>query len=282
MQNLPGKTAFISGGAEGIGFYSAWALARQGMNIVLADINAPLLEQSVNVLKNEGFAVAGLTLDVASREQWQDAVKQAQQWFGNIHFLLNNAGVSVIGGQQNIQEQEWRWILDVNLMGVVYGCNALAAHMKSHGEGGHIMNVASMAGMQGIEFASPYCATKAAVVSLSESWRTELAHIGIEVSVLCPGFVKTKIYDSYRNRQPQYGGPEYFDDVVKQKPSRAGSKEVVVTGIDTGQAAERVVEGLLNNELYIFTHPQFRESQSVRSAAIQSAFDRADDSPALK
>lgn len=282
MQELQGKTAFITGGAEGIGFYSGWALARQGMNIVLADINAVLLEQAVEVLTKEGFSVEGIVLDVSSREQWNDAVTQAHQAFGNIHFLLNNAGVSVIGGQQSIQEQEWRWIIDVNLMGVVYGCNALASHMKDHGEGGHIMNVASMAGMQGIEFASPYCATKAAVVSLSESWRAELAHVGIEVSVLCPGFVKTKIYDSYRNRQSQYGGPEYFDDLVKVKPFRAGSKEVVVTGIDTEHVADRVVEGLLNNEMYIFTHPQFRESQMTRFDAIQSAFDRADESPALK
>ena len=119
------------------------------------------------------FAVEGVVLDVAAREQWGAALDATLSAFDRVHFLLSNAGVSVIGGQQNIEEQEWRWIIDVNLMGVIYGCQVFAPHMKSHGEGGHIMNVASMAGLQGVEFASPYCATKAAVVSLSESWRSE-------------------------------------------------------------------------------------------------------------
>jgi len=277
MRNLEGKTAFITGAADGIGFHSARALAKQGMNVMLADINAEKLQQAVEVLKGEGFAVESVVLDVAAREQWGPALDAALSAFGRVHFLMSNAGVSVIGSQQNIEQQEWRWIIDVNLMGVIYGCQVFAPHMKSHGEGGHIMNVASMAGLQGVEFASPYCATKAAVVSLSESWRSELAHSGIEVSVLCPGFAKTKIYDSYRNRQPQYGGPIYFDDLVKQKPSREASKEVVVTGVDVELIAERVVEGLLNNELYILTHPQFRQSQQARFEMIDTAFDSASD-----
>jgi NAD(P)-dependent dehydrogenase (short-subunit alcohol dehydrogenase family) len=276
MQNLKGKTAFITGGAEGIGFHSARALAGQGMNIMLTDINTEKLEQAIATLKSEGIDVNGCVLDVSVRNQWDAALDKTISAFGSVHFLMNNAGVSVIGGQQNIEEQEWRWIIDVNLMGVVYGCQVFAPHIKSHGEGGHIMNVASMAGMQGIEFASPYCATKAAVVSLSESWRSELAHSGIEVSVLCPGFAKTKIYDSYRNRQQHYGGPVYFDDLVKLKPSRAASKEVGVTGIDVELVAERVVKGVLDNEMYVFTHPQFRQAQMDRFRLINTAFDSGD------
>jgi short-subunit dehydrogenase len=195
---------------------------------------------------------------------------------------MSNAGVAVTGAQKYIEELDWRWIIDVNLMSVVYGCQVFAPHMKAHGEGGHIMNVASMAGLQGVSYSGPYCATKAGVVSLSEGWRIELEKDGIEVSVLCPGFVKSRVYDSMRNRQERYGGPVYHDDLVKIKPSRKTNKDIVVNGIDTEIAANRVLEGLLNNELYIITHPHYRDSQEERAQKIKAAFDNADASPALE
>lgn len=273
MKDLTGKTAFITGAAEGIGFYSARVLAQQGMKVMLSDINEEALQQAVASLSSEGLEVDSVVLDVSLGQQWAAAVEKTTAVFGNTHFLMSNAGVSVIGGHNKISEQDWRWVLDVNVMGVVYGCQAFAPLMKAHGEGGHIMNVASIAGVQGIQYGSPYCATKAAVVSLSESWRSEFARSGIEVSVLCPGFVRTKIYDSARNRQQRYGGPALFDDMVKAKPGMAANKEDVVTGIDVELAANRVLQGLLDNEQYIFTHPEFKDSQAARAAAISEAFD---------
>lgn len=167
-------------------------------------------------------------------------------------------------------------------MGVVYGAQIVAPHMKSHGEGDHIMNVASIAGIHGVSFSGPYCSIKAAVVSLSECWRTELEKNGIRVSVLCPGFVKSRIYDSMRNRQKRYGGPVHFEDIVKEKPSRAYYKELVVTGIDTEIAANRVLEGLKNEEFYIFTHPHYRELHEMRVKNMTEGFDNANKSPALE
>lgn len=281
MKDLKGKTAFITGGAEGIGFYSARVLANQGMKVMLADIDAQLLEQAVKTLKGEELVVEGVVMDVALRDEWDVAFKKTVETFGNIHFLMNNAGVAVTGAQKYIPELDWRWIIDVNLMSIVYGFQIFAPHMKAHGEGGHIMNVASMAGLQGVSYSGPYCATKAAVVSLSEGWRVELEKEGIEVSVLCPGFVKSRVYDSMRNRQARYGGPLYHDDLVKEKPGRKMNKDIVVNGIDTDIAANRVLEGLLNNELYIITHPHYRESQEERAQKIRAAFDSADASPAL-
>lgn len=282
MKDLKGKTAFITGGAEGIGFHSARVLANQGMNVMLADIDVEMLDQAVKTLQGEDLKVEGVVMDVALRDEWEAAFKKTVEIFGNVHFLMGNAGVAVTGAQKHITELDWRWIIDVNLMGIVYGCQVFASHMKAHGEGGHIMNVASMAGLQGVSYSSPYCATKAAVVSLSEGLRVELEKDGIEVSVLCPGFVKSRVYDSMRNRQERYGGPVYHDDLVKVKPARKTNKDIVVNGIDTDIAANRVLEGLLNNELYIITHPHYADSQEERAQKIKAAFKSADASPALE
>lgn len=282
MKDLNGKTAFITGGAEGIGFHTARVLANQGMKVMIADIDAQMLDQAVQTLKGENLTVEGIVMDVALREEWEAAARKTFEVFGNVHFLMGNAGVAVTGAQKYIEELDWRWIIDVNLMSIVYGCQVFASHMKQHGEGGHIMNVASMAGLMGVSYSGPYCATKAAVVSLSESWRVELERDGIEVSVLCPGFVKSRVYDSMRNRQERYGGPVYHDDLVKEKPARKTNKDIVVNGIDTDIAANRVLEGLLANEAYIITHPHYRESQQERSSRIDQAFASSEASEALK
>lgn len=281
MKDFKGKTAFITGGAEGIGFHIGRVLARQGMNVMLADIDTPLLAEAVRTLKGEGLKVEAVPLDVAVKEEWMAAAAKTIAVFGKVHLLVGNAGVSVTGSQKYIGESDWRWVIDVNLMSIVFGAQVFAPLMKAHGEGGHILNVASMAGIHGVSFSGPYCATKAAVVSLSECWHTELKRDGIGVSVLCPGFVKSRIYDSMRNRQVRYGGPLYHDEVVKEKPAWKHSKELVVTGIDTEIAANRVLEGLQNDEFFIFTHPHFRELHQMRVKEIDAGFDRADASPAL-
>ncbi len=281
MKDLKGKTAFITGGAEGIGFHTARVLGNQGMKLMLADIDADMLDQAVKTLKGEDLIVEGIVMDVAVKTEWEAAAQKAFETFGNVHFLMGNAGVAVTGAQKYIPESDWRWIIDVNLMSIVYGTLLFAPHMKAHGEGGHIMNVASMAGLQGVSYSSPYCATKAAVVSLSEGWRVELEKDGIEVSVLCPGFVKSRVYDSMRNRQVRYGGPLYHDDLVKEKPSRKMNKDIVVNGIDTEIAANRVLEAILANEFYVITHPHYRESQQERAKRIDDAFASAEASPAL-
>ena len=281
MKDFQGKTAFVSGGAEGIGYHIGRLLARQGMNVVLADINTKMLEQALRTLQGEGLNVQSIALDVTLKEEWVAAAEKTVKTFGKVHLLVGDAGVAVIGSQKNVTENDWRWIIDVNLMGIVYGAQVFAPLMKSHGEGGHILNVASIAGIHGVPFTGPYCATKAAVVSLSESWRSELKNDGIVVSVLCPGFVQTHVYDSMRNRQARYGGPVYYDDLVKIKPSIAYNKELVETGIDPDIVANRVLEGLKNDEFFIFTHPHFRELHDQRCKETAEGFDHADASPAL-
>ena len=282
MSQFAGKTAVISGGAEGIGLSIARALAREGMNLVLADINEQSLAQAAAALEEGGASVLALPLDVADEAQWQSVADQALARFGKIHMVVNNAGVGGEGGpleQQNAQA--WRWTVDVNLMGVVYGAKVMVPLMKSHGEGGWIVNVGSMAGHIGLPYGGAYTATKFAVVALSESWAAELAEEGIHVSVLCPGFVQTRIHESGRNRPARYS-----NDAAGGSKGGTGLelqiKEYVESGMSVELVGARVVEALEARELYIFTHDEgFREAVQQRFAAIDAAFARVADSQAL-
>lgn len=200
MRELAGKTAFVTGGASGIGFALGRAFAEAGMKVMLADIETGALDAAVKSLHNVGPDVRGIECDVTDSASVERAAGASFGAFGNVHVICNNAGVAAGGGIEDIALDSWRWVLDVNLMGVVHGIRAFLPHMRAHGEGGHIVNTASMAGMQsGLGF-SPYTASKFAVVGMSEGLAPQLAPFGIGVSVLCPGFVRTRIGESGRNR----------------------------------------------------------------------------------
>ena len=149
MKNFKGKTAFVTGGAEGIGYYIGQMLGRQGMNVMLSDIDTGILDSAVQTLQAEGLNVQGVALDVTLKEEWIAAAKKTIDTFGKVHMLVGNAGVSETGAQHSIGENNWRWVMDVNLMGLVFGGEVFIPLLKSHGEGGYILNVASMAGLLG-------------------------------------------------------------------------------------------------------------------------------------
>jgi len=281
MSQFAGKTAVISGGAEGIGLSIAQALGNQKMNIVIADIDQSNLEKARLELESDGVSVLAVALDVAQEDQWQEVANQAVAKFGKVHMVVNNAGIGGDTGPIESQDTKgWQWTLDVNLMGVVYGAKVMTPLIKKHGEGGWIVNVASMAGMGGIPYAGAYTATKAAVVALSESWAGELEGDGIHVSVLCPAFVQTRIYESARNR------PEKYQPDPTPKSGKAvltnSAKQMVESGIDVSIVGKRVVEALNDKEFYIFTHPNYRFLMQERTAAIDEAFTKSAKSPLLK
>ena len=281
MSKFAGKTAVISGGAEGIGLSIAKALGEQKMNIVLADIDPKNLQKARLELEASGVSVLALTLDVAEEVQWQVVADQALARFGKVHMVVNNAGVGGDSGPIEVQEQKgWQWALDVNLMGVVYGAKVMVPLIKQHGEGGWVVNVASMAGMGGVPYSGAYTATKAAVVALSESWAGELHRKNIKVSVLCPAFVQTRIYDSERNRPEQY--QTKTSNAVGASSFANHAKQMVDNGIDVSIVGKRVVEALNDDELYIFTHPNYRAVIQQRSEAIDQALARAAQSPLLQ
>jgi NAD(P)-dependent dehydrogenase (short-subunit alcohol dehydrogenase family) len=281
MSNYKGKTAVISGGAEGIGLGIAQAVGQQGMNVVLGDIDEAQLAKAEVQLQALGIDVLTVKMDVTDPVQWQALGEKAIERFGKVHMLVNNAGVaSAPGPIEKTNHKDWNWVIDVNLKGVIYGAEAMVPLIKAHGEGGWMINVASMAGMIGVPYAGAYTATKVAVVGMSEAWNVELAKHNIEVSVLCPAFVKTRIHLSHRNRQH-----EHLDTQRKVDPNAApkhnAAQEFVENGIPAELVGQRVIEALNAKELYIFTHPAQREVVQQRSKAIDDAFERAQNSPLL-
>lgn len=274
MQDLRGKTAFITGGASGIGLAMAEAFGHAGMDVMLADIDAAALAEAAAALTAKQIKVASVVADVTSRDSVRAAALATIAAFGKVHLVCNNAGVGSGGEFGTVPERDWDWVVDVNQKGVVYGMEVFVPLIASHGEGGHIVNTASMAGMLTAPGMEPYCATKFAVVAMSEGWAMQLAPKNIGVSILCPGFVQTRIYESGRNRQAQYGAPT--------APDMSNlAVQAVLNGIPPAPLAARVLEGVLANELYIFTHVEFRAVVEMRFAAIMAAFDRAALSPAL-
>nr|RAV99487.1 short-chain dehydrogenase [Aerococcus urinae] len=276
MQDFKGRTAFVTGGASGIGFAMAKAFGAAGMNVMLADIEREPLEKAVEDLRQRQVRVEGVHCDVAERRSVEDAAKATIEAFGKVHVVCNNAGVGAGGPVGTLKPGDWDWTIAVNLMGVVYGTEAFLPHIRAHGEGGHFVNTASMAGMISPPGMEPYFATKFAVVAMSEGWAGQLAPENIGVSVLCPGFVRTRIFESSRTRQDKFGKAEA---PASAEPS-AGQK-LVQAGIDPDVVGACVFEAVRDNDLYIFTHPDMRPAVEQRFERIMQGFDKASRRGAL-
>jgi NAD(P)-dependent dehydrogenase (short-subunit alcohol dehydrogenase family) len=249
MQDLAGKTAFVTGGAVGIGFAMAQAFAQAGMKVMLADIEADALRAAVADLREFAPNIRGTVCDVADPASVERAAQESFDAFGRVHVVCNNAGVSAGGGIDHISLDNWRWVIDVNLMGVLHGVKSFLPHIRAHGEGGHFVNTASMAGMLGGLRFSPYRASKFAVVGMSEGLAAELAPHGVGVSVLCPSFVRTRIGESGRNRPERYGASLPLDP---NSPSAAMVAEIarqIEAGLEPSAVAARVIAAIRDNEL---------------------------------
>ena len=270
MRELAGKAAFVTGGASGVGLALGRALAQAGMKVMLADIEEAPLLAAIEDLKSVGPDVRGVICDVTDAGSVDHAAKLSYDAFGQVHVLCNNAGVLATGGIDNISPDEWRWVFDVNVMGVLHGVRAFLPHIRAHGEGGHIVNMASMAGMVSGQGFSPYSASKFAVVNMSEGLAMQLQPLGIGVSVACPGFVRTRIMEAERNRPTRYE-----KTAIAENASFGRLSQLVQSGIDPSVVAHQVLSAIRNDELYVFTHPERRLEVEARSAAILAAFDKA-------
>ncbi|MEQ1754162.1 MAG: SDR family NAD(P)-dependent oxidoreductase [Micropepsaceae bacterium] len=279
MKDLRDKVAFITGGASGLGLGMAKAFGRLGMKVMIADIEQAALTRAVQELKDSQIRAEGVLCDVSSRGSLREAALKTIATYGKVHVVCNNAGVAVGGPLGSVDERDWQWCTDVNLLGVVYGTEIFAPLMESHGEGGHFVNTASMAGWLGIPNMEPYCASKFAVVAMSEGWSVQLAPKNIGVSVLCPGFVQTRIHESHRNKQAKYGAGDTVQVGLGDNQQQAA--QMVNAGIPVEPVANRVVEAILDNDLYIFTHVEFKPLVEMRFARAMEAFDKSARSKAL-
>jgi len=278
VNELRGRTAFVTGGASGIGLALAHAFGAEGMRVAIADIELPALRAAREQLSAAGVDVLELELDVADAKAVEQVAQRVEQAFGKVHVVCNNAGVAAGGPLEQATLDDWNWLLSVNLMGVVHGVTSFLPRLRAHGEGGHIVNTASIAGFLTFPGLGIYTATKRAVVGLSEALHAELAGSGIGVSVLCPGFVRTRIGDSGRNRPPRHGAPT---PLPVSGLAETGAAVLALHGADPASIAARVVAAVRTNELYVFTHPELREATEARFGVVLESFGpRPDPGPA--
>lgn len=265
MTDIQGRTAFVTGGASGIGLALARSLGNRGARVMLADIQADRLAQAEAGLGAQGIEVASVLCDVARADSVRAAADATLNRFGAVHIVVNNAGVAVAGEPGAIALEDWRWIVDINLMGVVHGVEIFTPLIKAHGQGGHILNTASLAGLMAGPNMGPYNATKFAVVGYSETLRADLEPHNIGVSVLCPAWVQTDIHRSTL-RQPS--GTVSADD-----PGFTMMNEIIATGLPADHVAEWSADCIEANRLYILTHPDFEPFLEGRHGAIHADFD---------
>jgi NAD(P)-dependent dehydrogenase (short-subunit alcohol dehydrogenase family) len=252
MRDVEGKVAFITGGGSGVGFGMATAFLGAGMKVAIADIREDHLEAATAEL---GGDVLAIRLDVTDREAFARAADETERALGNVHIVCNNAGINLFNDISEATYQDWDWVLGVNLGGVVNGVVTFVPRIKAHEEGGHIVNTASMAAFIAGPGAGIYTTAKFAVHGLSDALRWSLLPHGIGVSMVCPGLVKSKIYESDLIRPA-----ELSTDVT---PADAEFMRILPglheAGMDPEEIGEKVLRAIRRNEFYVFTHPDHRD-----------------------
>ena len=269
MDDVAGRTAFVTGGASGIGLGMAEAFVAAGMNVVIADLRPDHVETALERFAELGRAdnVHAIELDVTDRAALARAADEAERAFGSVHVLCNNAGMGILGPVTSARYDDWDWGLGVLLGGVVNGVQTFVPRMLAHGEGGHIVNTSSMAGVVPIPGAAIYITAKAAVIGLSEALRSELAGDGIGVSAFCPGPVQTNIREGGRTRPERYADSGYTE-LERELEERPNSP----LWMDPRECGECVLAGIRRDDLYIFTHREFREGADERFRAMLASF----------
>jgi NAD(P)-dependent dehydrogenase (short-subunit alcohol dehydrogenase family) len=254
VKDFAGRVAVVTGGASGIGRALAEAFAARAMKIVIADVEAPALEETASALRAHGAEVMPVRLDVRDRLAMLRFAEDVYGYFGGAHILCNNAGVAHGGFMQDLTLDDWEWVLGVNLNGVIHGIHAFLPRMRKSGEPCHIVNTASLAGLVYSAGMGPYNASKAAVVAISETLAAECAGTNVGVSVLCPSWVNTRIDQSERNAPAgiQLSPASPFVELMTDE-----LRKLLRTGLDPSDVAERVVRGIENGTLHILTHPEF-------------------------
>lgn len=261
MKDFKGKVAFITGGASGIGLGMAKAFAAAGMRVVIADIRQDHLDRAVALFQDAGRPVHPIRLDVSDRAAFTAAAEETVSVHGKVHVLCNNAGVNIIGSIEDARYEDWDWLMSVNIGGVFNGVKAFLPHLKAHGEGGHIVNTSSIAGIVAGPGTGIYSATKFGIRGLSESLRYELAPYKIGVSVLCPGTVATNLNESETIRPARF---DTDDPALKAKRGEGGAllARVLPKGMDADEVGEKVLKGIASNAFHILPHPEFHDEFS--------------------
>jgi len=277
MEQLAGKVAFVTGGASGLGLTMVRAFSGAGMKVVIADIQDDALAAAAQEFKDANAEVITMKVDVTDRDAMEQAAIDTLAAFGKVHVVCNNAGVAVSGNVAAMNYKDWDWVMKVNVDGVINGVVTFVDRIRAQGEGGHIVNTASMAGLAGMGGMSVYNTSKFAVVGMSEAMRQDLAPYGIGVSVLCPAFVKTNIYTSERNRPNALGGvtASAFGQMGDEPAAEVAARraEIIDSALPVEMFGDMVLHAIQTDEFYILSHTELKDPMGMRAKAIGDAFD---------
>ena len=271
MRDLAGKVAFITGGASGIGLAMARSFCGAGMKVAIADIEERALAQATATFTPSNTEMIALRLDVTDRDAMARAADETERAFGNVHVVCNNAGVGLSGPLEQMSYADWDWVVGVNLHGVINGVQTFLPRIMAHGEGGHIVNTASLAGQLAVPGLGVYNTTKFAVVGLSETMRAEFAVHNIGVSVLCPGFVSTNIFTSERNRPD---ARQTQPDSDPEPMNLQAYAEFLDSMLDPSVVGDMTLHAIQHDDAYIFSHPEIAAGVSGRLEGIQASIAR--------
>ena len=266
MQDVNNKVAVVTGGASGIGRAMARRFAAAGMQVVIADIEQGALDATATEL-----GVVGVCTDVSDADSVRALAGDVVNRFGTVHLLCNNAGVGGGGVIASATLKDWKWVIDVNLWGVVHGIHQFLPMMLDNDDGGHIVNTASLAGLSSWAGIGPYCATKYAVVSISETLAIELRETKVGVSVLCPGVVDTNIFTSQRNRPTELRNE-------RRNPAARNVNATIKTsdGLDPAVVADQVFDAVVHDRFWILTHPELLRAVDQRHRDLMAAGEQRD------
>lgn len=270
MKDVASKVAFITGGGSGIGLGIAKVFVNAGMKVVIADLRQDHLDSAMEFFKSNGQGqnVHAIQLDVTDRSAMAAAADETEKVFGKIHVLVNNAGVGIEGPLAKATYADWDFGIGVNLGGVINGIQTFLPRIRAHGEGGHVVNTASLAALVIMPaFMVMYAASKAAVLALTEALSTELPQENIGVTVLCPGPVKSNIHELGKNRPQQFRKDSGFAEAEQA----LGQRQVQAMWMEPEEVGEMILDAVLNNKLYVITHGEWRLAAEARFNALLAA-----------
>ena len=270
MENLHNKVAVVTGAASGIGLGITKALVAEGVHVAMLDVESDALDASLQAIGSVNVDVQRFVVDVSDRDAMQKNADDIKEHFGKVHILCNNAGVAASGAVDELSYKDWDWCLGVNLNGVINGMQSFLPIMTAHGEGGHIVNTSSILGQLPAPGQAIYCASKYAVLGISEAARLDLAPKNIGVSALCPGMIATNIVKSERNRPLEMGAGGLFGDEER----RDQVDEIFKTqGLAPDVVGDQVVHAIKTDKPYIFTHENLFKGIETRMQGILASFD---------
>jgi len=276
MTRVAGRTAFITGGGSGVALGQAKIFAQAGCKVAIADIRQDHLDEAMAWFDQTDFEVMPIKLDITDRAAYADAADAVEARLGPVELLFNTAGVSIFGPLQKATYEDWDWQLSVNLNGVINGIQTFVPRMIARGNGGHIVNTASMSAFVALKGTGIYCTTKMAIRGLSECLALDLAEHRIGVSMLCPGAVNTNIHEAVLTRPEHLRNTGYYG---ADPAMFAHLKRVIEVGMEPETLARYVLDGVEQDQLYILPYPEFRGTLEDIHMRVMTALAQPEDDP---